>query len=222
MNIPRLALKEMTTELLFHEIVTAVPAAYDAAVFAAYYHRNDLRGPRGKVARDPYIAHPYRVTLRLIRWGILDENTIVAALLHDVFEDHAADIERETGVPADIYLAATFGDEVWFIVSALSNPPGRISHEEYRAHVIEAIEDVRVLAVKNSDLKDNALSLRHTPGPRRGRLARKYEPLAAPVMARLEDADARAFFGVYGQEQALIAWENGLPLLRLYTQEREA
>lgn len=216
-----LPLKEMTPELLFHEIITAAPFAYDAAVFAAYHHRNDLRGPRGKVARDPYIAHPYRVTLRLIRWGVLDPDTIVAALLHDVFEDHGADIERETGLPAGTYISLTFGDEVWHLVFALSNPPGRITHDEYRAHVIEEIVDVRVLAIKNSDLKDNALSLRHTPGPRRGRLARKYLPLAEPVMERLQDDDARAFFGAYGQEQALLAWDNGLPFLRVYAEERD-
>lgn len=222
MNIPRLALKEMTTELLFHEIVTAVPAAYDAAVFAAYYHRNDLRGPRGKVARDPYIAHPYRVALRNIRWGISDELTAIGGCLHDVFEDHAQDIERETGVRADKHLINTFGTEAWNLVEQLSNPPGRQTPEEYRSKVVSRWGNIRVFAVKNSDLKDNALSLRHTPGPRRGRLARKYEPLAEPAMERLRQPDALEFYGAYGQEQALLAWENGLPLLRLYTQEREA
>lgn len=220
MDISRLALKDMTPELLLHEITRAFPDVYEAAVFAAYYHRNDTRGPRGQLPRDPYIAHPYRVALRLVRAGVLDGSTIKAAVLHDVFEDHADDIEQEEGLPADLFIPAEFGDDVWHIVFAVSNPPGRLSHEEYRAHVIEAIaDDPRVLAVKNGDLSDNALSLHHTPGPRRGRLARKYLPLAEPVMKRLQDDDAVAFLGRRGAAEALEMWKRGLPKLREFAQE---
>lgn len=220
MDTTRLPLKDMTPELLLHEITASFPDAYEAAVFAAYYHRNDTRGPRGQLPRDPYIAHPYRVALRLVRWGVLDSSTIKAAVLHDVFEDHADDIEREEGLQADLFLPAEFGDDVWHIVSAVSNPPGRLSHDEYRAHVIEAIaDDPRVLAVKNGDLSDNALSLHHTPGPRRGRLARKYLPLAEPVMARLQDDDAVAFLGSRGAAEALEMWKRGIPKLREFAQE---
>lgn len=220
MDTTQLALKDMTPELLLHEITASFPDAYEAAVFAAYYHRHDTRGPRGQLPRDPYIAHPYRVALRLIRWGVLDESTVKAAVLHDVFEDHADDIEREEGLQADLFIPAEFGDDVWHIVSAVSNPPGRLSHDEYRAHVIEAIaDDPRVLAVKNGDLSDNALSLHHTPGPRRGRLARKYLPLAEPVMARLQDDDAVAFLGSRGAAEALEMWKRGIPKLREFAQE---
>lgn len=220
MDTTRLPLKDMTPELLLHEITASFPDAYEAAVFAAYYHRNDTRGPRGQLPRDPYIAHPYRVALRLVRWGVLDSSTIKAAVLHDVFEDHADDIKREEGLQADLFLPAEFGDDVWHIVSAVSNPPGRLSHDEYRAHVIEAIaDDPRVLAVKNGDLSDNALSLHHTPGPRRGRLARKYLPLAEPVMARLQDDDAVAFLGSRGAAEALEMWKRGIPKLREFAQE---
>lgn len=220
MDTTRLPLKDMTPELLLHEITASFPDAYEAAVFAAYYHRNDTRGPRGRLPRDPYIAHPYRVALRLVRWGVLDSSTIKAAVLHDVFEDHADDIEREEGLQADLFLPAEFGDDVWHIVSAVSNPPGRLSHDEYRAHVIEAIaDDPRVLAVKNGDLSDNALSLHHAPGPRRGRLARKYLPLAEPVMARLQDDDAVAFLGSRGAAEALEMWKRGIPKLREFAQE---
>lgn len=221
MDTSRLALKDMTPELLLHEITRSFPDVYDAAVFAAYYHRNDTRGPRGQLPRDPYIAHPYRVALRLIRWGVLDEATVEAALLHDVFEDHAEDIERDFGVPADIYLQGEFGDDVWHIVYSVSNPPGRISHDEYRDHVIEAIaDDPRVFAVKNGDLSDNALSLHHTPGPRRGRLARKYLPLAAPVMERLQDDDVVAFLGRRGVAEAMDMWKRGLPKLQEFAKEQ--
>lgn len=220
MDTTRLPLKDMTPELLLHEITASFPDAYEAAVFAAYYHRNDTRGPRGQLPCDPYIAHPYRVALRLVRWGVLDSSTIKAAVLHDVFEDHADDIEREEGLQADLFLPAEFGYDVWHIVSAVSNPPGRLSHDEYRAHVIEAIaDDPRVLAVKNGDLSDNALSLHHTPGPRRGRLARKYLPLAEPVMARLQDDDAVAFLGSRGAAEALEMWKRGIPKLREFAQE---
>jgi (p)ppGpp synthase/HD superfamily hydrolase len=222
MDTTRLALKDMTPELLLHEIVQTFPDVYEAAVFAAYYHRHDTRGPRGKLPADPYIAHPYRVTLRLLRGGMLDEFTAKAALLHDVFEDHAEDIHREEGMPADLYLPATFGDDTWNVIFAVSNPPGKLTPEQYAEHVLEIIEDgdIRAFAVKNSDLSDNALSLHHTPGPRRGRLARKYLPVAEPAMARLRTADARAFLSPRGATESLEMWERGLPKLREFAQEQ--
>lgn len=221
MDIARLALKEMPPELLLHEITSSFPDARDAAVFAAYYHRNDTRGPRGSLPADPYIAHPYRVALRLIRGGMLDESTVKAAVLHDVFEDHAEDIKREEGMPAELFLSAEFGQDTWDIVFAVSNPPGKLTPEQYAAHAIDIAEvgDIRAFAVKNSDWADNALSLHHTPGPRRGRLARKYLPVAEPAMARLRTPEAHAFLSPRGADEALEMWGRGLPKLREFAQE---
>ena len=82
-------------------------ARYDAAlVLAARAHRDQLR----KGTDIPYIAHPFHVSLLLIRHGF-DEDLAVAGLLHDVVEDTDVPIER---------IAAEFGDLVARLVAAVS------------------------------------------------------------------------------------------------------
>src|SRR5689334_11880187 len=82
-------------------------ARYDAAlVLAARAHRDQLR----KGTDIPYIAHPFHVSLLLIRHGF-DEDLAVAGLLHAVVEDTDVPIER---------IAAEFGDLVARLVAAVS------------------------------------------------------------------------------------------------------
>ncbi len=60
----------------------------DSLVLAFKLHENDRR------TYEPYINHPLRVALYVIRLGIADENIVAAALLHDSIEDHLEDIEQ--------------------------------------------------------------------------------------------------------------------------------
>lgn len=57
-----------------------------AFAYAAVHHLDQLR----KGTRVPYISHPANVALLLARYGC-DDDTIVAAILHDVVEDCDAD-----------------------------------------------------------------------------------------------------------------------------------
>jgi (p)ppGpp synthase/HD superfamily hydrolase len=69
---------------------------YEAALaLAARAHRDQLR----KGSDTPYIVHPVHVSVLLIRYG-LEEDVVVAGLLHDVVEDQdvpLAEIEAEFG-----------------------------------------------------------------------------------------------------------------------------
>ena len=47
-----------------------------AAVVATHLHRRQTRMVRGCLPKVPYIEHPLRVTLRLIRWGVGDAQTL--------------------------------------------------------------------------------------------------------------------------------------------------
>lgn len=220
MNLSRLKLKDMSPELMLHELrLFGGERLYDAAIFAAYYHRNDTRGPRGAFPRDMYINHCYRVALRLVRWGVSDVDIIMAAVLHDVYEDHAADIAADAGVPALEHIESLFGGRVAALVFAVSNPPGKLSQEQYREHVIELMVLPHAFVIKFSDWNDNALSLHHTPGPRRGRLARKYLPLAAPFRKRLADADVQYILSKDGADRAMQSLDAGVPRLREFAAE---
>jgi len=78
----------------------------DALTFAARTHRTQVR----KGSDVPYIVHPMHVSAILIRYG-LDEDTVIAGLLHDVVEDQEVPLAQ---------IEAAFGPAVASMVDALS------------------------------------------------------------------------------------------------------
>lgn len=204
MTLTQVPLKNMDTSQLAAAILVAT--GQDRLVVraigdATFLHRNQTRANRGPLERTPYIEHPLRGALRLIRWGVTDRDTIIAALLHDTVEDTALDIlahrlvmdpagmsDEEVRSRAAAWITGTYGSTVTSIVMAVTNPftdksmsrPAR--NLQYAAHVRAAIAtDPRVFLVKFSDYMDNAAGLYHNNTPRnRGmvtRLAAKYRPV---------------------------------------------
>src|SRR5271165_2455604 len=58
-----------------------------ALELAARLHARDRR------EREPYLNHLLRVAIRIMsRYGVRDADVIIAALLHDAVEDHAAEL----------------------------------------------------------------------------------------------------------------------------------
>jgi (p)ppGpp synthase/HD superfamily hydrolase len=195
-----LALKDMDPSLLAFAILREADAsgldARDVARMraamevAAYVHRDDFRSSRKQLPVDLYITHPFRLVLRLLRYGCRDVAMLCAATLHDTVEDHPDDIVALLGAASGGandalgILAAAFGEDVAGIVAAVTNPrlPEDMPPEErrraYAEHVTAAIADPRVFMVKLADLVDNAGSLRHLDDPeRRSRLELRYSPL---------------------------------------------
>jgi (p)ppGpp synthase/HD superfamily hydrolase len=151
-----------------------------ALLLAADLHKTDTRANRAYHERTPYIEHPLRNTLRIIRYGCDDEATLIGSLLHDTVEDHPFEIAREYAKeePRDEehareisyrYIEKNFGKNAARMVEGMSNPisedrymPAAQKNAVYRDHVIEAIKNPRVAVGKISDFTDNALSLHHT------------------------------------------------------------
>jgi hypothetical protein len=66
-----------------------------------------------------------------------------AGLLHDAVEDHAAGIAPGGRQAALAVLAGRFGTRTAALVAAVTNPawePGRDKHEQYREHVLAALQ----------------------------------------------------------------------------------
>lgn len=201
---------------------------------AAFLHRDQTRASREELPRTPYVEHPLRNTLRLLRWGVTDPDVVVAAVLHDVVEDCAPDIVRHGlgGDPAPLeatelrqlalgWVATTFGPGVGRLVEAVSNPvagPAPRTDEEkrlaYAAHVrAVVVDDPQVLLVKLADLVDNAAGLHHNlgdwPRERTERMAAKYLPVCGEVAVEL--ARRRAAVAALGpDEEALDAMADAL------------
>ena len=156
-----------------------------ALELAARLHAADRR------EREPYINHLLRVAIRIMsHYGVHDADVVIAALLHDAVEDHAAELADPHGdrQAALAVLAAEFGPRVAELVAAVTNPeyaPDRDTHEQYREHVAESLRgNPWARVIKASDFTDNGVGLIHTTGPRLRALAGKYAPLV-PVLQEL-------------------------------------
>jgi HD domain len=165
----------------------------DALALASRLHAGDRR------QSEPYINHPLRVAIRIMsHYGIRDPDVIVAALLHDAVEDHAAELAPSApgtttapGATTEAALAALaerFGPRVAELVGAVTNPeyePGRDRHTQYREHVAASLDrSPWARVIKASDFTDNGAGLLYTTGPRVPVLADKYAGLV-PVLREL-------------------------------------
>ena len=151
---------------------------------AAHLHAGDQR------EREPYVNHLLRVAIRIMsHYGVHDTDVIIAALLHDAVEDHAAELAPGGG-PQDALavLATEFGPQVAELVAAVTNPeyaPDRDTDKQYREHVADSLRrNPWARVIKASDFTDNGAGLIHVTGPRVRRLAAKYAPLV-PVLREL-------------------------------------
>jgi hypothetical protein len=156
-----------------------------ALELAAELHAADRRD------REPYVNHLLRVAIRIMsHYGVHDTDVVIAALLHDAVEDHAAELAGPHGGQqgALAVLAAEFGPQVAELVAAVTNPeyaPDRDTDEQYREHVADSLRrNPWARVIKASDFTDNGVGLIHTSGPRLRRLAGKYAPLV-PVLREL-------------------------------------
>lgn len=199
----QIPLKDMDGAALALAIQEAFPseAVRRALAAASFLHRNQTRANRGTLPRTAYIEHPLRGSLRAIRWGVSNEDIIVAIILHDVPEDCAAEIasvfrgspgaspEQARGL-AFAWLIDEFGLEVARLVRAVTNPlPGKEKltkehkRRQYAEHVKAAItDDAAAFIVKMIDYADNASGLHHNAVEGNtgmvAHLAAKYGPLA--------------------------------------------
>lgn len=231
LSFPRVPLKEMDAAMLGFELTRELelhlPDAGDrtmvtsAAMLATHLHRNQTRRVRANMPRVPYIEHPLRNALRVVRWGGAERDLLAATLLHDTVEDCADEIVEQfaadhplAGEGADAHTVALawmgeqFSPSVARSVELVTNAPGS-TRADYLGHMDELVELARrhgegspefaALVVKGSDLVDNAGSLGHqyTPGNNERQtvsLAQKYLPaieVIAPALMRSTDVCAK-------------------------------
>jgi len=145
--------------------------------FAIKYH-GDQRRKSGEL----YIVHPLNVAYILS--GLeLDDETIVAALLHDVVEDTPATNED---------LVNNFGEAVATMVAGVTKL-GKIQYstieeqqvENYRKMFLAMGKDIRVILIKLADRLHNMRTLKFLPRERQIANAQETMDLYAPLANRL-------------------------------------
>jgi GTP pyrophosphokinase len=140
---------------------------------------------------EPYITHPVAVA-QIVADMRMDDDTIIATLLHDVLEDSrlftAEDIRRE------------FGEDVLHLVQGVTKlqadekvgdaqqraaAKSRRSTETMRKMMLAMAKDYRVMVIKLSDRLHNMRTLDLVGQEKRVRVASETLEVYAPLAARL-------------------------------------
>ncbi len=154
-----------------------------AYVYAMHKHRNQKRE-----SGDPYFSHPLEVA-SIVTDMKLDQDSVVAALLHDTIED--TDATRHE-------IDSMFGAGIGELVDGLTklNRIDLVSKktrqgENLRRLLLAVAEDVRVLLVKLADRLHNMRTLHHTSSEKRERISQETMDIYAPLAGRMGMQDIR-------------------------------
>ena len=151
-------------------------------IMKAYNLANDKHKNQKRGSGEPYIIHPLNVAYILARIG-LDDNTICAALLHDVVED--TDVTNED-------LKDIFGTEVAEMAAGVTKLSSiqfatveEKQVENYRRMFLAMGKDIRVILIKLADRLHNMRTLKYLKRDRQIANAKETLELYAPLANRL-------------------------------------
>jgi GTP pyrophosphokinase len=158
----------------------------------AYFFAEEAHSGQQRASGEPYITHPLAVARTIVDLR-LDDDTIVAALLHDVLED-CPQVTPEQ-------LKKTFGPDVLTLVEGVTklglqhsielNPRERRAAETTRTAetlrkmLLAMAKDFRVMVIKLADRLHNLSTLGALSAEKRLRIANETLDVYAPLAARL-------------------------------------
>ena len=174
------------------------PDANEALLNRAYVYSVVKHGTQKRASGDPYFSHPIAVA-GLMTDLMLDEETIVTALLHDTVEDTLATIEE---------IEENFGPEIARLVDGVTKlskietlTENERAAENLRKFFLAMSEDLRVLLVKLADRLHNMRTLHFIKSAeKRRRIARETMDIYAPLAERVGMYE-------YMREMQLLAFE---------------
>ena len=172
-------------------------------IMKAYNYALEKHGDQKRNSGEPYIVHPLQVAYVLAEMG-LDEQTIAAALLHDVIEDTDA---------TDEDIAKEFGEEVAEMVEGVTKLSTiqfasleENQVENYRKMFLAMGKDIRVILIKLSDRLHNMRTLKFLKRDRQIAISKETMDLYSPLANRLglysikAELDDLAFKYLYPEE----------------------
>ena len=150
----------------------------------AYDLAKEKHGDQLRRSGEPYIIHPLQVAYTLA--GIeLDEETICAALLHDVVED--TEVTNE-------YIEKEFNKSIAEMVAGVTKL-SKLQYtsaeeqqvENYRKMFLAMGKDIRVILIKLADRLHNMRTLKYLSRDRQIANAKETMDLYAPLANRLRN-----------------------------------
>ncbi len=181
-----LRFNDIADRMLEYDPDTDLERLQRAYVFTAKVHDGQER-----LSGEPYLIHPLEVAGILLDLRV-DEDTIIAGLLHDTLEDTLTTRDE---------IARLFGERVAFLVEGLTKI-ARIEFksareqqaENFRKMLVAMSEDIRILMIKLSDRLHNMRTIQYMKEASRRRIAQETMDIYVPLAHRL---------GVYWMKQEL-------------------
>jgi GTP diphosphokinase / guanosine-3',5'-bis(diphosphate) 3'-diphosphatase len=179
-----------------HDLLQAIrdgrPDADLRKIRYAYFVAEQAHKGQARATGEPFVKHPLAVA-RILADLHLDEDTICAALLHDVLEDcPEASPER---------IEQEFGQDVLQLVEGVTKlkfkPQGELTDREaavaettrtaetLRKMLLAMANDFRVMVIKLADRLHNMQTIDALPPDKRTRIAAETLDVYAPLAARL-------------------------------------
>lgn len=158
------------------------PRIEKAIQFATAAHEGQFRR-----SGDPYISHPLAVMKIVEDWG-MDEDTIIAAVLHDTVEDTSVTLQD---------IKEQFGEQVAFLVNGVTKlgtaRSGMRDIDTYLPQTKDNLlrllvatgSDIRVLIIKLADRLHNLRTLSALPPDKQKKIAKETLEVFAPLADRL-------------------------------------
>ncbi len=158
------------------------PKSNEDLIKKAYEYAKEHHGNQLRKSGEPYMIHPMQVAYILSTLE-LDDETICAALLHDVVEDTPVTHED---------IVNEFGETIAQMVAGVTKL-GKLRYstveeqqvENYRKMFLAMGKDIRVILIKLADRLHNMRTLKYLSRDRQIAIATETKDLYAPLANRL-------------------------------------
>ncbi|MEW9809214.1 MAG: bifunctional GTP diphosphokinase/guanosine-3',5'-bis pyrophosphate 3'-pyrophosphohydrolase [Candidatus Symbiodolus clandestinus] len=159
-----------------------LPAEQISSIQRAYRFAYQAHQGQYRSSGELYITHPLSVAIILAEMH-LDQEALIAALLHDVIEDTATTAST---------IAEQFGPNVAQLVEGVSKLDRlkfrnrqEAKAENFCKMIMAMVQDIRVILIKLSDRLHNMRTLEALRPSKRRRIARETLEIYAPLAHRL-------------------------------------
>lgn len=170
-----------TIQDLISKAKAYLPSLNEERVRRAFNFAEDAHRGQTRFSGEPYIVHPLNVADILLEFHP-DEDTIIAALLHDVVEDTDHTLEEiEKLFGGDVRNLCWGMEKLSKVKSKLNDP----QVDNLRKLFLAMANDFRVVLLKLCDRLHNMRTLEHVRPEKRMRIAQETLNIYAPIAARL-------------------------------------